>query len=173
MMRIFAILFSLTVLASLASPPLPELVQKDQPGLTLQSQSPYRFFGLKVYDIRLWAQGARYDAAQPHALELVYDMNLKGEDIAKRSITEMRGQGYGPEDKLGRWNAAMAKIFPDIKPGDTLIGVHVPGKEVRFYTRDKFITAVTDAEFARAFFDIWLAERTSEPGLRKRLLEQK
>jgi hypothetical protein len=173
MKRIFALLFSLAALTALASPPLPELVQKDHPGLVLQSQSPFRFFGLKVYDIRLWAPEGRYRADLPHALELTYDMTLKGADIAKRSITEMRGQGYGPDAKLARWNAEMAKIFPDIKPGDTLIGVHAPGKEVRFYTRDKFIATVTEPEFAKAFFDIWLSDKTSEPGLRERLLGKK
>lgn len=173
MKRIFAMVFSCIALAAAASPPLPELVQKDQPGLTLQSQSPFRFFGLKVYDIKLWAPEARYRTDQPHALELVYDMNLKGADIAKRSVTEMRGQGYGPEDKLARWGAELTRIFPDIKPGDTLIGVHMPGKEVRFYTRDKFIATVAEPEFAKAFFDIWLSEKTSEQGLRERLLGKK
>ena len=43
------------------------------------------------------------------------------------------------EDKLQRWRTEMTKVFPDIKPGDTLIGVANPGKEARFYTRDKFI----------------------------------
>lgn len=173
MMRFLALLFCFFAWAAQASPPLPEFVQKDQPGLALQSQSPFRFFGLKVYDIKLWAPEGRYRTDQPHALELVYDMNLKGADIAKRSVTEMRGQGYGPEEKLARWGAEMAKIFPDIKPGDTLIGVHHPGKEVRFYTREKFIAAVTEPDFAKAFFDIWLSEKTSEQGLRDRLLGKK
>ncbi|MBL8517139.1 MAG: chalcone isomerase family protein [Betaproteobacteria bacterium] len=156
-----------------ANPVLPEPVQKDLPGLAIVGDTSFRFIGMKVYDIRLWAPEGRYAADQPFALELVYDMNFKGADIAKRSIDEKRGQGYGPEEKLNRWYGEMARIFPDIKPGDTLIGIHVPGKEARFYTRSKFIAIVADPEFARAFFDIWLSEKTSQPGLRKRLLGNK
>ena len=156
-----------------ANPVLPEPVQKDLPGLALHGETTFRFIGMKVYDIRLWAPGGQYTPDKPFALELVYDMNFKGSDIAQRSVDEKRGQGYGPEEKLARWNAEMARIFPDIKPGDTLIGVHHPGKEARFYSRTKFIATVVDPEFARAFFDIWLSEKTSQPGMRKRLLEKK
>ncbi|MEO8104614.1 MAG: chalcone isomerase family protein, partial [Betaproteobacteria bacterium] len=106
----------------------------------------------------------------PFALELVYDLSLSGRDIAERSVSEMRGQGYRDESKLKRWGDEMARIFPDIRPGDTLVGVSMPGKEARFYTRDKFIAAVPDPEFARAFFDIWLSDKTSAPGVRRKLL---
>lgn len=155
------------------APALPEVVSKDLPGLTLQGDTQFRFIGMKVYDIRLWVPPGGYAPDKPYALELVYNMNFKGADIAQRSIDEKRGQGYGPEDKLNRWKAEMTRIFPDIKPGDTLIGVHLPGKEARFYTRAKFLSSVMDPEFARAFFDIWLSEKTSEPKLRARLLEKK
>ena len=64
----------------------------------------------------------------------------------------------------------MARVFPDIKQGDSLIGVAVPGKEARFYSKDKFIASIADAEFTKAFFGIWLSERTSEPRMRERLL---
>jgi Chalcone isomerase-like len=155
------------------APALPEPVVKDLPGLTLQGDTQFRFIGMKVYDIRLWVPPGGFAPDKPYALELVYNMNFKGADIAQRSIDEKRGQGYGPEEKLTRWKAEMARIFPDIKPGDTLIGVHLPGKEARFYTRNKFLSTVTDPEFARAFFDIWLSEKTSEPKMRARLLEKK
>ena len=35
------------------------------------------------------------------------------------------------------------------------------------------VAAVPDAEFSQAFFDIWLSDKTSEPGLKKRLTEKK
>lgn len=161
-----------TAAASIA-PALPEVVSKDLPGLALQGDTQFRFLGMKVYDIRLWVPPGGFAPDKPYALELVYNMNFKGTDIAQRSIDEQRGQGYGPDDKLRKWKDEMARIFPDIKPGDTLIGLHLPGKEARFYTRNKFISTVADAEFARAFFDIWLSEKTSEPKLRARLLEKK
>ena len=149
---------------------LPELVTKDVMGLTVRGSAVMRFFGLKVYDVRLWTQMKPFTYADPFVVELVYDISLKGKDIADRSVKEMRAQGIGDEMKLKRWGEEMARIFPDIKQGDTLIGVSLPGKEARFYNRDKLIATVPDPEFAKAFFDIWLSEKTSEPKLRVKLL---
>jgi len=149
---------------------LPAAVARDVPGLTPFGEGTMRFFGLKVYDVRLWTAMKAFTHLDPFALELIYDLSLSGRDIAERSIKEMRGQGHRDEAKLKRWGEDMAMIFPDIRQGDTLVGVSIPGKEVRFYTREKFIAAIADPEFARAFFDIWLSEKTSEPRVRSKLL---
>jgi hypothetical protein len=142
----------------------------DNKTLTRRGEAVMRFFGLKVYDIRLWTPDRPHRDDEVFALELVYDLGLKGAEIAKRSAEEMRKIGYTDETKLKRWTEIMTKVFPDVKQGDTLVGVSVPGKEARFYSREKFIAAVPDPEFAKAFFGIWLSEKTSEPRLRKRLL---
>ena len=149
---------------------LPELVSRDLMGLAMRGEAALRFFGLKVYDVRLWTQMKPFTHADPFAIELVYDMNLNGKDIAERSVKEMRLQGCDDEAKLKRWGEEMARVFPDIKKGDTLIGVSIPGKEARFYNREKLIAAVPDPEFAKPFFDIWLSEKSSEPKLRLKLL---
>ena len=149
---------------------LPAAISAEYPGLGVRGEGVMRFFGFKVYDVRLWTMMKPFAPGEPFALELVYDMALDGRDIAERSVQEMRGQGHRDETKLKRWGNAMAKIFPDIKKGDTLIGVSIPGKEARFYTREKFIAAVPDPEFAKAFFDIWLSEKTSAPTVRSKLL---
>ncbi len=149
---------------------LPAAVVRDVPGLTPFGEGTMRFFGLKVYDVRLWTAMKSFAHTDPFALELVYDMSLNGRDIAERSIEEMRRQGHRDEARLKRWGDEMARIFPDIRQGDTLVGVSIPGREARFYTRDKFIAAIADPEFARAFFDIWLSEKTSAPRVRSKLL---
>jgi hypothetical protein len=155
---------------SVSSHTLPELVSRDLTGLSLRGEAAMRFFGLKVYDVRLWTQMKPFAYSDPFAVELVYDMALKGKDIAERSVQEMRAQGYSDEAKLRRWGDEMSKIFPDIKQGDALIGVSLPGKEARFYNREKLLATVPDPEFAKAFFDIWLSEKSSEPRLRLKLL---
>jgi hypothetical protein len=155
---------------------LPPTVSKDIPAaseLTKRGEAVMRFFGLKVYDIRLWTKAKSPDDTDLFALELVYDLGLKGTEIAKRSIEEKRKQGYNDEAKLAKWLDAMNKVFPDVKKNDTLVGVSVPGKGARFYSQDKFIAEIADPEFAKAFFDIWLSPKTSEPKLRTRLLNEK
>lgn len=149
---------------------LPAPVVAEHPGLSAHGEGVMRFFGFKVYDVRLWTMKKPFAPGEPFALELVYDMAFNGRDIAGRSVQEMRGQGQRDETKLKRWGEAMTRIFPDIKKGDTLIGVSIPGKEARFYTREKLIATVPDPEFAQAFFDIWLSEKTSAPTVRNKLL---
>ncbi len=174
---LFSLVFMLgatTTGGALAASSLPDPaskeIAKEVPNLAKQGDAVLRFFGLKVYDIRLWTQGAKHSYSEPFALELQYDIGLNGKDIAERSVVEMRKQGYRDEVKLKRWGELMTRIFPDIKQGDTLIGLSIPDKEIRFYSRDKLIAVEADTEFSRAFFDIWLSEKTSEPKLRKRLL---
>ena len=149
---------------------MPEDLTRDVKGLSVRGEAVLRFLGLKVYDVRLWTQMKPFTHGEPFAIELVYDMAIKGKDIADRSVKEMRAQGVSDETKLRRWGDEMTKIFPDIKHGDTLIGVSIPAKEARFYNREKLIATISDPEFAKAFFDIWLSEKTSEPKVRLKLL---
>lgn len=166
---VFSLLLMVTAMSTSANV-LPEAIAKDHAGLSVRGEGLLSFIGLKVYDIRLWTVGKAHSFNESFALELVYGMAFKGKDIADRSIAEMRKQGFNDEAKLMRWGAEMARIFPDIKKGDALIGVFVPGKEARFFSRDKLIASIPDPEFAKAFFDIWLSEKTSEPKLREKLL---
>ena len=169
MQRAIAILIVTAFLSSQAHA-LPAVVMKEHAGLSKRGEAVMRFFGIKVYDIRLWALGKAHDFKEMYALELVYDLGMKGNEIARRSVEEMRKVGYVDEAKLTRWGEVMAQIFPDVQQGDTLVGVSLPGKEVRFYSQEKLIATVPDAEFAKAFFEIWLSPKTSEPRLRERLL---
>ncbi len=151
---------------------LPEVVAKEHTAMSMRGEGDLKFLGFKVYDARLWTQAKLYSTSEIFALQLIYDMSFKGRDIAERSVAEMRKVGYKDEQKLKRWGEEMLRIFPDVKKGDALIGVSIPGKGAKFYSRDKLIATAEDVEFAKAFFDIWLSEKTSEPKLREKLLGQ-
>jgi hypothetical protein len=64
----------------------------------------------------------------------------------------------------------MRRVFPDVKKGDVLTGVHLPDHGVRFFLREREIGEVVDADFARRFFAIWLDPKTSAPDVRAALL---
>jgi hypothetical protein len=163
--------FCLAALAANAAPPLPDLVNKDFPGLKELGEGRLRFIGIHVYDASVWIPGPAFSAKDPYALELRYAITINGPALTERSIKEMRGQGYKDEAKFAVWRKEMDRVFPDLKPGDRLVGVHVPGKEARFYSQEKFLGTVADPAFAQAFFAIWLDEKTSQPGLRAKLLK--
>ena len=63
----------------------------------------------------------------------------------------------------------MQQVFPDVRPGDHLLGVH-GGDGVHFYQENRLLGQIDDVDFADAFFAIWLDERTSAPELRAALL---
>jgi Chalcone isomerase-like len=142
-------------------------------GPRLQGSGNLRFFGLKVYDARLWV-GERFDVqrfeSHAFALELVYARKLQGAAIAQRSIVEMRRAGPLSDSQAQAWEAAMLRGFPNVDAGDRLSGVHLPGEATRFFHNGRATAEVADPSFGRAFFGIWLAETTSEPDLRRQLI---
>ena len=66
----------------------------------------------------------------------------------------------------------MRAIFPDVKKGDRITGVHLPPGTVRYFFNGRPIGDIADPEFARAFFGIWLDPRTSRRDFRSKLLNE-
>ena len=159
-------------LAPAAAAPPPE-VAAELPGARLVGQGRLRWFGLAVYDARLWAQrplAAAEVAQAPLALELEYLRRLDGRAIAERSIEEMRALARIDDADASRWLQQLTAIFPDVQRGDRITGVQRPGESARFFVNARQTGEVGDAEFTRLFFGIWLAPQTSQPGLRAALL---
>jgi hypothetical protein len=153
----------------------PAWLYTDVPGAKVVGQGRLTFFGLKVYDARLWAapgfDPARFEQ-QPLALSLGYLRGLKGPLIAERSLKEMRPLPGFDASREAAWLARMTELFPDVSNGDTLVGVNLPGLGARFVLNGQVRGQVDDPLFARLFFGIWLSPQTSEPALRKALLGQ-
>ena len=132
-----------------------------------------RFFGLRVYEARLWATNGftpeDYNR-HPFGLELVYDRKLEGAAIAERSIAEMRRVGSFTDEQARQWLSLMKQAFPDVVAHDRLLGLNDGQGEVRFFHNGRQTAQIRDAEFARLFFGIWLSPLTSAPAMRSSLL---
>jgi len=155
-----------------AAPPQPPELATELPAARWRGTGTLRFFGLRIYDSQLWSADAITGdgAAQPLALALVYARALVGEQIASRSLKEMRRIGEVTDAQAARWLPAMTRLFPDVQAGDRLTGIQRPGASTRFYLNGKLRGDVDDADFTRLFFGIWLSPRTSEPRLREQML---
>lgn len=144
-------------------------------GKQVAGQALLRLWGFEIYEATLYAaedfEPARY-GQQRFGLELHYRRNFKGSDIARRSIDEMQGIEALAEAQSSRWQQAMSSLFPDVKPGDRILGVHVPGTGARFYLNGRLLGEVADEAFSARFFGIWLSPRTSQPRFRDTLLAQ-
>ena len=144
-------------------------------GARLAGTARLRFWGLDIYQARLWVQPgfqAADFARHPFGLELEYQRNFNRTDIAARSIEEMRRIGRFSDTQADAWQAALVAALPDVKKGDRITGLHLPGNGVRFLLNGQAYGEVRDAAFAPLFFGIWLSPATSEPALRQSLLAQ-
>ncbi|GLS16443.1 chalcone isomerase family protein [Hydrogenophaga electricum] len=158
---------------TLASPALPTELQDTLAQAGLRGSGVLRFFGLRVYEIRLWTvpgfEPEQY-ARHRFALELVYDRKLEGEAIAERSIAEMRRVAPFSDEQARTWLALMTQAFPDVAAQDRLLGLHDGQGGVRFFHNGRPTAQIADADYAHRFFGIWLAPQTSAPALRNALL---
>jgi hypothetical protein len=155
-----------------AMPPLPQAVAGRLPGVSLAGKGQLRWFGLHIYDAALWTRSDVPNVENEFALDIHYARNIPAQRLVATSAKEIRRLGLGNDALLDAWSAEMARVFPDISKGDRLTGVNMPGKGVEFYHNGRFAGLIKDAQFARAFFSIWLDPRTREPGLRKSLVGQ-
>lgn len=152
---------------------IPQEIGSALPGAQLAGSSRLRFFGLNVYDARLWTSpGFRAATYAQHslALELTYLRSLSGKAIAERSLKEMRRGGTFAPDTEQAWLNAMQEAFPDVNEGDRITGIHTPAVGAKFWFNGQARATIRDAEFSRLFFGIWLSDATSEPRMRTELL---
>lgn len=129
-----------------------------------------KFVFWNVYDATLIAPNGSYEQQKPFALALEYLRDFEGEEIASRSIDEMRKLGMKDEVKLAKWYQEMQALFPNVKEGEIITGVVDSAHVSHFYLDDKVLGKVHDKEFSTWFFNIWLSEDTSEPKMRRQLL---
>jgi hypothetical protein len=153
-----------------AAPPLPPAVAALLPQARVQGGGVLTFLGLSIYDGWYWSDAPGWSTERAYALDLHYHRALDGDRIAQRSIDEIRRQGEGTPGQRAAWQQRLRAIFPDVRAGDRITGVHLPPATVRYFHNGAPIGEVVDRDFARAFFGIWLDPRTSQGDYRRKLL---
>jgi hypothetical protein len=123
-----------------------------------------------IYDAKLAAADGVWKKDTSFALSLTYLRDFDGEEIASRSVDEMRDIGYEDEVLLAKWFEQMRSVFPNVKEGENITGVMDENQHTHFYHEGRLVGSIDDISFGQSFFDIWLNEKTSEPKMRKQLL---
>ena len=168
---VFLVVYSAQSTGQVAAPVLPTQATTGMPLLKAVGGGLLRVFGFQVYNAYLWApEGASFDQTKPHVLDIHYLRTFSAKQLAERSIDEMRGQSAGSEAVYSKWSTEMQRVFADVKEGDRLIGVATPARTAKFFHNGTYRGEVADAAFTDAFFGIWLGEKSSQLGLRERLL---
>ncbi|MES9993668.1 MAG: chalcone isomerase family protein [Candidatus Thiodiazotropha sp.] len=142
----------------------------DYPSLQSVGSGELTWLGFKVYQATLYAPLGQYGSNRPHALEIVYNMSISREQLAKTSLKEIEKLRGAPlVDREGVLDQ-FEQVFRDVSDGDSIVGLHLPGEGARFYSGSDYLGRIDDPELAAAFFDIWLSPATSKPELRSGLL---
>jgi hypothetical protein len=154
------------------APSLPAVVANLAPELKARGGGELTFFGIAVYDGWYWSAARGWPNEGPYALDLHYHRDLDGAKIAQRSVDEIAKLDYGSAAERSRWGEQMARVFPDVRRGDRMTGLHTAAGTVRFFYNDRSIGEIDDPGFARAFFAIWLDPNSSRSDFRRKLLGQ-
>lgn len=153
---------------------LPEAVRKGEADWRQWGSGEMSWLGFSLYRATLWVVGepaAELPASSPSALQLDYQRDIASNRLVQTSVDEMRRLGAS-EGQLQRWEPELRRVFPDVKEGESIIGVHYPGRGAAFFHRGRPTGEVRDADFARLFFAIWLDPRSRSPSLRTALLKR-
>ena len=124
-----------------------------------------------AYEATLWTDATSWSMNAPFALTLTYRMSFTTEELVERTVDEMaKVSPTTLKATLGQYAAALRRAFPNVKDGDRITALHLPGSGVRFFHNGVKTAAIADPAFAEPFFGIWLSPKTSEPRLRAALL---
>lgn len=154
-----------------AAVPLPSALAARSVAWQPRGSGTLTWLGFDVYVATLWAApGAAISPGTDFSLAIRYQRSIPARRLVDTTLSEMRRLGVAEEATVAGWRNTLATVFPDVSPGDTIVGVNESGERVVFYHGERRTGVIEDAAFARAFFAIWLDARTREPGLRAQLL---
>ncbi len=140
------------------------------PQAHLIGSSDLNFLGLKVYKISLWSEDKNFSYDKKFAIEILYNMNFSKEDLARRSIEEIKKTTLITQTEENSYHQTLLNIFSDIKTGDQKLAIFDPEKGVKLFHNQKFKGQISDPKLARLFINIWLNENGSYPKVTKKLL---
>lgn len=130
---------------------------------------------IKVYVAALYLpeNGAPNDALTdiPKRLEISYFVSIPGPDFGKGADAILE-RNYSP-DELARLRSRINKLhaaYLDVKPGDRYALTYVPGQGTELSYNGRPLITIEGADFATAYFGIWLGKDPIDLEMRNRLI---
>ena len=132
----------------------------DFDNLEVIGKTPLSFLGFKLYDIELRGENSEFSYDQKLAIRIIYNKNFSKEELTETSIDEIcRINSLKREDIEMIYRKNFAKLFVDVKKGDTKVAIYDPKFGLEFYYNDQLTGKIKDVVFARRFIDIWLSDK--------------
>jgi hypothetical protein len=110
----------------------------------------------------------------PKRLEIGYLVPIPGRELAWAAQTVL-ARSQTPE-ALARLQGLIDRLhlaYRDVKPGDRYALTYLPGRGTELALNGEPLATVEGAEFAAAYFGIWLGHRPIDEGLKRALLRSR
>lgn len=107
----------------------------------------------------------------PKRLEIAYLRRVRARDIVSTGHDILRRHlAAGEFARLEPRIAEIGRAYADVKQGDRYALTYVPGRGSTLSLNGRDLVTIPGADFASAYFGIWLDARTEYPDLRTGLL---
>lgn len=162
----------LVLLLTLSVGSLPKQSLAQDSALQLVGHSTYRVMFWHLYDARLYANSINFSFPEsvPFQLSLEYKRAFKKQQILGETLKQWQQQGLTIP---AHWKEQMEILLPDVAAGDQ-ISLYVDSDYRAVMTNNgSVIGQINDRDLSIAFAGIWLAENTTHPEFRERLLGAK
>ena len=128
---------------------------------------------MDIYQASLFSSDGRYQPRQyPQALTLRYQRNISKNALLKATKQQWQKLSIAQE-RYQEWLPQLARLWPEIKNGDSLTFWVSKNGLGDFYHNDNWLGRIDDPELSDAFLSIWLSKNSSEPGLRRKLIGER
>lgn len=160
----------------LAGVKLPDTLSAGDKTLTLNGLGLRKKAIFKVYVGGLYLEAPSKDPAAIVAADAAKAVRMHFlRDLKKTQLTEGFSEGFeaNAKEKAASQKAAIDKMLalvPDVKEGETMSFVYVPGKGTTLYSGEKALGTFEGKVFADAVFSIWLGPKPPSEDLKKGML---
>ena len=126
----------------------------------------------EVYDLRLYTDGTAFSWQDKFMLEFDYSRELKKESVIDASLNEFKLQPNVTDKDIKAWEVLLEQVIQPVQKGTKANVFWDPGGKIIFNYEGFQLSIIENEDFARAFLNIWLGEKTSRPKLRSQLLNK-
>ena len=95
---------------------------------------------------------------------------MKKENVIDASLEEFKLQPNVSDKDIKAWELYLEQVIQPVQKGTKASVMWVPEGQIIFDYEGSPPSIIKNEDFARAFLNIWLGEKTSRPKLRSQLL---
>ena len=126
----------------------------------------------EIYDLRLFTDGTPFSWQHNFMLEFEYSRELKKESVIDASLKEFKLQPNVTDKDIKNWEKYLEQVIQPVQKGTKATVTWVPEGQIIFHYEGSSPSTLENEDFARAFLNIWLGDKTSRPKLRSQLLNE-